>query len=185
MTHHVGNRRLQVLVEIYIEKYANANKIVKGTIVSNIIETIRGATSFGGGFVKQIASGAWVEVGCSFAREKVGQIFRELLARRNPEKIQSRKERRKQLRARRARTPKSASSCTGTVPITTKDSCRVSIVSCDAQSKTRPPTNHTKYLIVSNNLNTNLREFGSFDLGTQQDRFLSDKPYPQLSLIIN
>ena len=116
-TNHFGNRRLRVLVEASLENYANANKIVKGSIVSNIIDTIRGAASHGGGFVKRTASGTWVEVGCSVAREKVGQIFRELLARRDPQKMQSRKERRKKRRAKRAlmasRTSSSSSTTTG------------------------------------------------------------------------
>ena len=91
---HMGNKRLRILVNSHLEKYANANRIEKGIIVSSIVDSVRNASN-GGGFVKQTKAGTWVEVGDSVAREKVGQSLREGIAKKDPTKVQQRKEQRK------------------------------------------------------------------------------------------
>ena len=91
---HMGNKRLRVLVDSHVEKYAKASRIEKGIIVSSIIDSVRQASN-GGGFVKQDKAGIWTEVGDAVAREKVGQSIREGLAKKDPTKIQQRKEQRK------------------------------------------------------------------------------------------
>lgn len=91
---HMGNQRLRVLIDSHLERYATANRIEKGIIVSSIIDNVRQASN-GGGFVKQDKAGFWIEVGDAVAREKVGQSIREGLAKKDPTKIQQRKERRK------------------------------------------------------------------------------------------
>ena len=63
--------------------------------MSEIVETMRSASGLGG-FVKQVKpTGRWVAVGDDIAREKVGQLLREAMTRKNPVKLQSRKEQRK------------------------------------------------------------------------------------------
>lgn len=66
---------------------------------STIVDVIKEATDNYGSFVKlDLASKRWYEVGDSTAREKVGQLFREISSQRDPLKKQARKERRKKLR---------------------------------------------------------------------------------------
>jgi hypothetical protein len=61
----IGNRRFRVLVTIYLEKYKEApNRLVKGQIVSEIVDTVRGS---GGRFAKQ-DDGQWWEIGDCAAR---------------------------------------------------------------------------------------------------------------------
>lgn len=92
---HMGNKRLRILVDSHLEKYIVANRIAKGIIVSAIVDSVRNASD-GGGFVKQSkAGGIWAEVGDSIAREKVGQMLREEIAKKDPKKMQQRKEQRK------------------------------------------------------------------------------------------
>ena len=158
VTHHIGNRRLRVLVEVNLGKYSTSNKIIKGTIVSQICETIREAASQGGGSVKQSASGMWVEVGDSVAREKVGQTFRELLAKRNPAKLQKRKERRKQIRAKRAQTSNVSSSST---PASSKESCSASIVSCEVEPTACPSLQHPEHRFDAIDLDNSMKEIDS------------------------
>lgn len=78
-TSHPGNRRFQITVQIYLDKYLSCrSKCEKSVVVSEIVDTIRDC-SHGGGFVKHdLESGRWVEVGDSVAREKVGQALRNM-----------------------------------------------------------------------------------------------------------
>jgi hypothetical protein len=58
------------------------------------VDAIRSASK-AGGFVKQNPKTKdWVEVGDDLAREKVGQLLREAMVRRNPAKLNERKRRR-------------------------------------------------------------------------------------------
>ncbi|CAB9514806.1 Nitrilase family, member 2 [Seminavis robusta] len=93
---HIGNRRLRVLVESNLPKYsATKSKFEKTIIVSSIVDAVRGASSTGG-FVKQnTKTKQWVEVGDSVAREKIGQLLREAMMRKNPEKLNARKDKRR------------------------------------------------------------------------------------------
>merc|ERR1719373_27224 len=66
---------------------------------STIVDAIKEATDNYGSFVKlDPSSKRWYEVDDSTAREKVGQLFREISSQRDPVKKQARKERRKKLR---------------------------------------------------------------------------------------
>ena len=93
------------------------------------------AASGMGGFVKQNeTTGKWVEVGDKKALEKVGQLLREAMTRKNPVKLQSRKDRRKAraLKKKNASsfTKKLASdSSTSTAPTTDMTSCSSSFCS--------------------------------------------------------
>jgi hypothetical protein len=61
----IGNRRFRVLIGIYLEKYKEApNRLVKGQIVSEIVDTVRGS---GGRFAK-LDDGQWWEIGDCAAR---------------------------------------------------------------------------------------------------------------------
>ena len=79
----IGNRRLRVLVESFLQQYEMAiNRNIKSQIVSKIVAMVRGACPLGA-FVKKIGNApdfVWVEVDDSVAREKVGYTFRDLLS---------------------------------------------------------------------------------------------------------
>ena len=98
---HIGNRRYRSIASMFIERYSQAaTKRVKSAIVSEIVTLIRQA----GGIFCKFRSGAWIEVGYNYAREKVGASLRDLLhstyrssgkakiARRKTQKIRKRKE---------------------------------------------------------------------------------------------
>jgi len=108
---HIGNRRLKVLVEANLATYSSTKSTIKKTlIVSSIIDTIRTASPEGG-FVKQCPkTKLWMEVGCDVAREKVGQLLRELMAQQDPAKREFRREQRKSKARRKGRLGDSASS---------------------------------------------------------------------------
>lgn len=73
-----GNKHLKSLVQTYLTPYSNAkNKIEKTAIVSAIVDSVRKEDS--GVFVRQEKDGVWWEVEDSFAREKIGCIFRDIL----------------------------------------------------------------------------------------------------------
>jgi hypothetical protein len=74
----VGNKRLRVLVDANLEKYAMAeSKMQKTLIVSAIVDTIKEASN-GAGFVKQDDTAKqWLEVGEAASREKVRETLQE------------------------------------------------------------------------------------------------------------
>lgn len=79
-----GNKHLRSLVAAFLTPYSMAkSKSEKSAIVSAIIHYIRQASPYDGIFVKEDeASGGqreWWEVDESFAREKIGCIFRDVL----------------------------------------------------------------------------------------------------------
>uniref|UniRef100_A0A7S0F790 DUF6824 domain-containing protein n=1 Tax=Craspedostauros australis TaxID=1486917 RepID=A0A7S0F790_9STRA len=75
---HVGNRRMRLTVDVSLDRYrAASTKHEKSNIVWHIVDTVR-AQSPEGGFVK-FANGGWYEVGDHWAREKIGQSFRDRL----------------------------------------------------------------------------------------------------------
>ena len=79
--HNLGNKRLRVLATSFLKKYQQGDKRCKTQIVSDIIFMIRTACKGGkGGFVKHTKNGQWYELDNSIAREKVGYVFRDLLA---------------------------------------------------------------------------------------------------------
>lgn len=72
----VGNRRFRIIVDMHLERYSLATtKNEKTQIVREVVDVIRNA---GGGFVK-FEDGLWYDVGDTFAREKVGALFRDRL----------------------------------------------------------------------------------------------------------
>jgi len=81
----VGNKRFRVIVQTYLSSYSQAKvRAEKTRIVSQVIEIIHSA---GGCFVKFEDNnteggngGYWYEVDVATAREKVGSLFRDLLA---------------------------------------------------------------------------------------------------------
>ena len=150
---HMGNKRLRVLIESNLDKYATANRIEKGIIVSSIIDNIRQASN-GGGFVKQNKAGIWMEVGDAVAREKVGQAIRESLAKNDPAKIQQRKERKQATRSKKSSLKRmtSLSSETSSASVSTAEtsamtvSSSTSTLNCEPipqhiESSTMPPLN--------------------------------------------
>ena len=76
---HSGNKYFRAIVESYRTQYANVrSKLERTLIVSEIVDLIR---SKGNGFVKPDKNtGVWTEVGDLVAREKVGQLFRNVLS---------------------------------------------------------------------------------------------------------
>jgi hypothetical protein len=79
---NLGNKRLRVLAQSFLQKYQEGDKKSKTQIMSDIICMIRDACKGGkGAFVKHVKSaGEWYELDASVAREKVGYVFRDLLA---------------------------------------------------------------------------------------------------------
>lgn len=101
---NVGNKRLRVLVDLEVTGYmAATTKVGKTTIVTRIVDTIREASQTGGFVQLDTTSGLYQEVKDTVAREKVGQLLREAIAKRNPTKLEerriSRQRRRKAARA--------------------------------------------------------------------------------------
>ena len=89
----VGNQRLRVIASSFLPEYSTAkeNKATKTRLVDKVMALIRTACQEGdcncGGkrcrriaFVRQTKNGQWFEVSNNVAREKVGYIFRDLLA---------------------------------------------------------------------------------------------------------
>jgi hypothetical protein len=75
----VGNRRLQIIGSMFLQKYSAArNKYEKSTIVSDIINTVKAATNEQGAFIR-FHDGRWWEVEELVARERVGSIMRDSL----------------------------------------------------------------------------------------------------------
>ncbi|CAB9530819.1 Nitrilase family, member 2 [Seminavis robusta] len=75
---HEGNCRFRAMVQSFLHQYAHSScKVVKSRIVSTIVDSVRQASPEGG-FVKFVDEG-WIVVSDRFAREKVGQTFRDLL----------------------------------------------------------------------------------------------------------
>ena len=79
----MGNKRLRILVQSFLAEYSQAiNRTIKSELVSKIVAMVKEACPHGG-FVKKVVNGTdivWVEVSDSVAREKVGYVFRDLLA---------------------------------------------------------------------------------------------------------
>ena len=74
-----GNKYLRSLVNSHLDPYSKAkNKVEKSNIVSAIIDAVREKAPIGA-FVKQDRDGTWWEVEDTFAREKIGCIFRDIL----------------------------------------------------------------------------------------------------------
>lgn len=89
---HPGNKYFRNYVEQFADKYATTiNKAQRSSIVSDIVDKIR---SLGNGFVKQDEDGYWVEVGDTLAREKAGQILRNVLSPKYKSSVNSKKQRR-------------------------------------------------------------------------------------------
>eukprot|EP00538_Stauroneis_constricta_P011667 CAMPEP_0119556206 /NCGR_PEP_ID=MMETSP1352-20130426/8224_1 /TAXON_ID=265584 /ORGANISM="Stauroneis constricta, Strain CCMP1120" /LENGTH=355 /DNA_ID=CAMNT_0007603119 /DNA_START=158 /DNA_END=1225 /DNA_ORIENTATION=+ len=75
---HVGNRRMRLTIEVSLDRYrAASTKHEKSNIVWRIIDAVRNQSP-DGGFVK-FKDGRWHEVGDHWAREKIGQSFRDRL----------------------------------------------------------------------------------------------------------
>jgi hypothetical protein len=75
-TESIGNRRLRIIVSMYLERYDKATcKIGKSVVVSIVIDIIQEA----GGLFCRRENDTWWEIGPSAAREKVGALFRDFL----------------------------------------------------------------------------------------------------------
>jgi hypothetical protein len=77
----MGTKRLRVLAQSFLQKYQDGDKKCKTQIVSDIVCMIHDACKGGkGAFVKHAKNCRWYEQDYSVAREKVGYVFRDLLA---------------------------------------------------------------------------------------------------------
>jgi len=78
----MGNKRLHVIAQSFLIKYQNGDKKCKSEIVKEIIGMIYEACKGGrGAFVKHDKKkNQWYEMDYAVAREKVGYVFRDLLA---------------------------------------------------------------------------------------------------------
>lgn len=101
-------------------------------IVSSLVDCVREASRTGG-FVKfNPTTKQWYEVGDAVAREKIGQLLREKIARRNPAKMNERKERRKKAKLAKSSYLGSDSSMTRST-VATELGCSASLVSYEAE----------------------------------------------------
>lgn len=77
---HKGNRFLRTLVQSCAGQYNNAHsKGAKSRVVSHVLNTIR-ANSQNGGFLRRDSpQSPWKQASDRFAREKIGQLFRDTL----------------------------------------------------------------------------------------------------------
>ena len=101
-----GNQRLRLIVDTFVDKYANStSRQDKSDILSTIVNTVRGSSP-NGGFVKEdTTTGRWFEVGDFLAREKVSQAFRDALSHsyRSSKKFKHEKRRKRDRAAKLAR----------------------------------------------------------------------------------
>ena len=101
----VGNRRLLVICQLFIPKYARASKKEeKSVIVSDILQIVRGACpSPKHAFVKlDKASGRWFPVETLIAREKIGTVLRDCLHSKYKSSTKSKLAKRREQRAIKA-----------------------------------------------------------------------------------
>jgi hypothetical protein len=77
-----GNTQLHALATTYLEQYSQAknDKQIKTQIVLQVVSFVNEACSNGASFIKRAKNGQWYEVNNSIALEKVGYVFRDLLA---------------------------------------------------------------------------------------------------------
>jgi hypothetical protein len=95
---HEGNKKYRALIAQATSKYeATTNKFEKTLIVSDIVESIREANPSGNFVKRDHVRGRWVEVDDQFAREKVGQSFRDSLHSKYRSSTQSKKSRKRKL----------------------------------------------------------------------------------------
>jgi len=92
----IGNSHLRVLARTYLTQYADAmkNRQAKTEIVNNILGIIRAVCPNGGAFAR-CEHGQWYEVSDRVAREKIGYVFRDLLADRYESSCKSKTAKRK------------------------------------------------------------------------------------------
>lgn len=92
----IGNRRLRVLVEANLQKYKSSNKIQKSVIIAEIVETIRQAHGGKGAFIRLCKNTLrYIDISDAEAREKVGQQLREAQMRKDPSRLDARKQKRR------------------------------------------------------------------------------------------
>mmetsp|Transcript_5463 Transcript_5463/g.9552 ORF Transcript_5463/g.9552 Transcript_5463/m.9552 type:complete len:498 (-) Transcript_5463:150-1643(-) len=76
---HPGNVRFRQMIDLNLGEYRQAHtKKEKTTIVAKIIQNVRSSPP-AGLFVRKHDDGKWYETGDDFAREKIGQCFRDRL----------------------------------------------------------------------------------------------------------
>lgn len=98
----IGNRRLQVIAQMFIAKYSQARKKEEKTlIVTDILEIVRDAAPEARfAFVRECKeNGRWYEVENIHAREKVGTVLRDCLHSKYRSSTKSKLARRKQRKA--------------------------------------------------------------------------------------
>lgn len=95
----IGNRRLQVIAQLFIPRYTQATrKQEKTDIVTEIIETVQMACDHVEHAFVRYSDGQWWQAGTLQSREKVGTMLRDLLANKyrssTKSKLQVRRQRR-------------------------------------------------------------------------------------------
>ena len=99
LTEHPGNKRLRALAMMHLDEYSNAgdkDRTMKTRILTRVVLMIRNSCPDGEGFVRRNHYGMWQSVDNSSAREKVGYVFRDLLADKYRSSSKSRVARRRQ-----------------------------------------------------------------------------------------
>mmetsp|Transcript_91531 Transcript_91531/g.137052 ORF Transcript_91531/g.137052 Transcript_91531/m.137052 type:complete len:310 (-) Transcript_91531:38-967(-) len=155
-----GNKNLRSLVNAYLTPYSQAkNKIEKSTIVSAIVNAVRKEAPVGA-FVKQDKNGSWWEVEDSFAREKIGCIFRDILHTQYRSSTKAKFARKKALESKGGHRSyqKKCLLSTSTHSKSSYDTC----TSTDSQSASM---NHE---LTRRQTNRSYRENGSFSLSADQ-----------------
>jgi len=74
---HSGNRAFRSLVKQHQEMYLKAKKKMKPNVAASIVAIIRGYDPPGRFLKKDVATGAWYDIGDDRAREKTSQALRE------------------------------------------------------------------------------------------------------------
>lgn len=94
--YHKGNQRLQRIVNAHVDQYKAAQtKTGKSLVVSLVLSLVRGENGQGGRFVRQdSARGTWEEATTRFAREKIGQLFRNALHTDYKSSVEAKRQRR-------------------------------------------------------------------------------------------
>jgi hypothetical protein len=92
-----GNKRLRVIVGLYLERYAKSHKDKdeKSLILSEIESTIRSACGGARGAFIKYNDGKWWEVENGTVREKIGRLLREALHTRYSSSSRRKRERRR------------------------------------------------------------------------------------------
>lgn len=99
-TYHAGNVRLQSIVRSHVAQYNQARtKTEKSKVVSCVLSIVRNQGNKGRFIRKDPVSGLWKPATSRFAREKIGQLFRNSLPTQYRSSSQAKKRRRNAISA--------------------------------------------------------------------------------------